>query len=106
MKPASPAEPSVFLTGVDRSGRMTLPQIVREVLNLNDGDELLVIREGDGFRIQTYEQTLKAAQEYFCSFVPPDVSLVDELLAERRAEFEREQEEMQQDEDSGSESRS
>jgi AbrB family looped-hinge helix DNA binding protein len=91
-----PEDTNVYRTKLDRSGRITLPQPVRDRLHLTLGDELLVIREGEGFRIETPEQALKAAQEYFCSLVPPGVSLVDELLAERRAEFEREQEEMRQ----------
>lgn len=91
-----PEDTNVYRTKLDRSGRITLPQPVRERLRLTLGDELLVIREGAGFRIETPEQALIAAQEYFCSLVPPGVSLVDELLAERRAEFEREQEEMRQ----------
>lgn len=93
MKSAAPTDTTVYHTKVDRSGRITLPQPVRDELQLTLGDELLVIREGDGFRIETPEQALKAAQEYFCSLIPPGVSLVDELLTERGAELDRGQEE-------------
>lgn len=96
MQSVTPTESNVYRTKLDRSGRITLPQPVRDRLHLTLGDELLVIREGDGFRIETPEQALKAAQEYFCSLVPSEVSLVDELLAERQVEFEGEQTELRQ----------
>lgn len=90
----APLETSVYRARVDRSGRITLPQPVRDGLHIDSGDEVLVVRDGDGFRIETPEQALRAAQDYFCSLVPPGVSVVDELLAERRAEVAREEQEL------------
>ncbi|QDT53022.1 SpoVT / AbrB like domain protein [Caulifigura coniformis] len=80
----------VYRTKLDRSGRIVLPQRVRDKLHLSSGDEVLVVPSGDSYRIETPEQSLKAAQDYFKSLVPAGVSLVDELLADRHAEAARE----------------
>lgn len=85
-----PHDTHVFRARLDRSGRITLPQQVRDGLHLASGDEVLVVQNGDGYRIETPEQALRAAQDYFCSLIPADADLVDELLAERRAEVARE----------------
>ena len=92
MEPYLPPTDHVYRARLDRSGRIVLPQPVREGLRLTCGDEVLVIRQGDDYRIETPSQALQAAQEYFRSLVPASVSLVDELLAERRSEVERERE--------------
>ncbi len=81
----------VYRARLDRSGRIVLPQRVREELQLATGDEVLVVQTADGYRIETPEQALRAAQDYFCSLIPAGVSVVDELIAERREEAAREQ---------------
>lgn len=40
--------------------------------------------------IESMDQVILRAQRYFASFVPKDVSLVDELLSDRRDEVRRE----------------
>lgn len=75
---------------VDGSGRIVLPVEIRNELKLSAGDELLLVEDNAGFRLKTSEQALLEAQAYFASFVPPGVSLVDELLRERREEAARE----------------
>jgi AbrB family looped-hinge helix DNA binding protein len=94
-QPVSPASaafrsPSVFRMRIDRSGRIVLPQAVRQQLHLSFGDELLVVPRGDSYLLETPAQALRAAQEYFCGLAAPDVILSDELLADRRAEAARE----------------
>lgn len=88
--PATSRPAPVFRTRLDRSGRIVLPHSVREHLQLSSGDELLVIPSGDSYRLETPDQALRAAQDYFCALVPPNVSLVDELLAERQSEVAQE----------------
>ena len=53
-------------------------------------DKVLVRLEGNELRIYTYAEAMRRAQELVRSFVPPGVSLVDELIADRRAEAARE----------------
>lgn len=79
-----------YHTKIDGSGRIVLPAEVRKELRLSAGDELLVVEDNMGFRLKTAEQALREVQEYIASFIPPGVSLVDELLRERREEVARE----------------
>lgn len=95
--PASSRSAAVFRIRLDRSGRIVLPHSVREHLQLSSGDELLVVPSGDSYRLETPDQALRAAQDYFCSLVSSGESVVDELLAERRAEAAREAEEAARD---------
>jgi hypothetical protein len=39
---------------------------------------------------RTFAKRLRDVQDYFASVIPQEVSMVDELLQERRAEVERE----------------
>ena len=75
---------------VDPSGRIVIPAELRIRLGIAEGDELIVESDGEHVVVKTAEQALKDAQAYFASFVPPGVSLVDELLKERREEARRE----------------
>jgi len=79
-----------YRTKIDASGRIVLPLEVRQEMKLAAGDGLLVVADEIGFRLETPELALREAQAYFASFVPPGVSLVDELLRERREEASRE----------------
>lgn len=80
----------VFHSRIDSSGRIVLPREFRVRRHLSTGDEILLIEEAGQCRLETPEQSLLAAQEYFTKLVPPGVSVVDELIAERRAEAARE----------------
>lgn len=80
----------IYPTKLDASGRIVLPAVVRERLGLTDGDSVLVVEDDHGYKIETAQQALHDAQAYFASLVPPGVSLVDELLQERRQEAARE----------------
>ena len=80
----------VYRSRLDSSGRIVLPADVRERLGVTDGDSVLVVEDDGGFRIETAAQALQDAQAYLASLVPAGVSLVDELLQERRQEAARE----------------
>ena len=71
---------------VDSSGRIRLPLELKEKLGVSNGDCVVVVEHEDEIRLETAAQALARAQEYFSSFIPEGVSLVDELLEERRAE--------------------
>ena len=71
-------------------GRLVIPAPMRAALGMKEGDKVLVRLEGHELRIYTYQEAMRRAQEIVRSFVPPGVSLVDELIADRRAEAARE----------------
>lgn len=80
----------VFRSRVDSSGRIVLPREVRERMALKVGDGVLLIDDANGVRLETPEQSLREAQAYFSKLAEPGVSVVDELLRERREEAARE----------------
>jgi len=71
-------------------GRIVIPADIRQSLGVREGDELLIIREGDGIRMTTVLQTAKEVQAFFEKFKKPGENVVDEFLAERREEALRE----------------
>ena len=82
---------------VDGSGRIVIPVELRERHHFSPGDEI-VLQEIDGhIALKSYEQTLSDVQAYFKSIGDPEISMVDELIAERRAEAAREWPELASD---------
>jgi AbrB family transcriptional regulator, stage V sporulation protein T len=79
---------AVLRTKVDQNGRVLLPAEVRRALGLRQGSELLVTLE-DGGRLVLSTPTGAWARLQALYDGPPAV-VVDELLAERRAEAHRE----------------
>jgi hypothetical protein len=64
---------------------------MRTQLDMREGDQLIWRVDGDQLVVTTRRAQIKKAQALFCQVVPPEApSVVDELLAERRAEVTRE----------------
>lgn len=80
----------VFRATLDGSGRIVIPAELRSVLGVAPGDAVLIFRDESGIHVETPDQAMAAMRRYFQSVIPPNVNLVDELIAERRAEAERE----------------
>ena len=83
------AVPEAQKVELGAGGRLVIPAPMRTALGMKEGDKLLVRLEGNELRIYTYQEAMRRAQELVRSFVPADVSLVDELIADRRAEAAR-----------------
>jgi bifunctional DNA-binding transcriptional regulator/antitoxin component of YhaV-PrlF toxin-antitoxin module len=76
---------------MDKTGRVVIPLELRQKAALLPGIELVVVAEGDGeFRMMTREAARRKAQEMAARLLDPSESLADELIEERRREFERE----------------
>ncbi len=69
---------------------MVIPIQFREALGIQPGDEVIFSTDGETFRIETQKQRIRRAQAHIRSIIPAGVSLVDELIAERREEFRKE----------------
>lgn len=78
-------------------GKIVIPAELRRELGIKDGDSLVIERdENGGLVLKTYLQIVREVQSEFRRLRGPDDgrSLVDELIAERRAEAAREEEEL------------
>jgi AbrB family looped-hinge helix DNA binding protein len=75
---------------VNENGRVVIPASFRKALGINPGDEVLLRLEDDELRITTMKQRIARAQRRAQKYVKRGVSLVDELLAERREASKRE----------------
>ena len=77
-------------TVIGEDGSVMLPDHLLECTGLKPGDEVIIATEDGHLIIQTDEQLSDQIKLMF-SHVPSGVSLADELIEERRAEFQREQ---------------
>jgi antitoxin PrlF len=75
---------------IGSNGRFVIPAELRRALGVGEGDTLLVRVAGGEIRISTPEAAIRRAQAAVRRFVPPDRSLVDELVDERREAAKRE----------------
>ena len=73
-------------------GRVVIPATFRETLGLKEGDVLFARLENGELNLLTPTAAMRRAQALVRQFVPEGVSLVDELIADRRREVEREAE--------------
>jgi AbrB family looped-hinge helix DNA binding protein len=79
-------------TTLDSAGRVVIPAAIRKRMGIKPGDEVMLwfeVAENE-LRIYTREHGIRKAQEIVCSRIPAHISLVDELIAERREEARRE----------------
>ncbi len=76
---------------LSEGGRVVIPAEVRQSLGIKEGDTVLFELLNGEARITTRKEQLRRARELFRQSVPAvELSLADELIAERRAEAERE----------------
>lgn len=69
---------------VNANGRVVIPASFRKALGIKAGDEIFLRMEDDELRITTMKRRIERAQQLVRKYVKPGVSLVDELIAERR----------------------
>lgn len=75
---------------VGPDGRVVIPAPFRQLMGLRPDSVVLARMEGDELRLFTPDSALRRIQDEVAALVPPGVSLVDDLIAERRAEADRE----------------
>ena len=74
-----------------KGGKIVIPAELRRELGLEDGDTLVFEREGDRIVMKTRQQVLREVQQEFKAMLGEyEGSLVDELIADRRAEAAKE----------------
>lgn len=75
---------------LNEEGRLVIPAVLRKELGLESGQEVLIRRTENGLELTTYDIAIRRFQDRVAEKVGPGVSLVDELIADRRAEAARE----------------
>ncbi len=83
-------EPEYLRVRVDPAGRVMVPANLRQKLGIEPGSDLIISADAQGIHLQTFAQAVRAAQEAFAPYRVPGVSVVDELIQERRKEAQKE----------------
>ena len=78
------------MTQIGKSGRIVVPAKFRKALDLQPGDEIVLLLENGAIRLIPLRQAVTMAQETVRQYVPHGTSLVDQLLQARREEAARE----------------
>ena len=80
----------IVTTRISAGGRIVLPVEFRRSLGAKIGDEVVLQLEDQEVRLFTRRHAIARAQAMVRQYVPESRSLVDELIAERRAAAARE----------------
>lgn len=80
----------MLTTKVGPDGRVLVPVELRRELGLEPGATVVARSDGDRLILESRDVILRRIQDRFTSAVPDGVSLVDELLEDRRREAARE----------------
>ena len=84
----------IVWTRLDSGGRIVIPAPMRKAMKLEPGDDVQVALVDGELRIVGRDAAIARAQALVRKYIPGDVRLSDQLIAERRAEAAREDEEM------------
>lgn len=75
---------------VGEGGRIVIPAEFRKAIGIHTGEVLILSLKGNELHLFTVDEAVRQAQEVLRKYVPEGRSIVDEFIAERHAEAERE----------------
>ncbi len=75
---------------MDRHGRLLIPSSIRKTMNYKTTDTFVIRAVDDELRIINLDKAVKDAQNFFSQFGTNNISLVDELIEDRRKEAKNE----------------
>ena len=78
--------PVLVRTAIGPGGRVVIPAAYRKALEVKEGDYIVMQMDGEELRVVNDEKEFERAREVLAQYVPEGVSLVDELIADRRRE--------------------
>ncbi len=81
--------PHVIHTKLGEGRRIVLPADLCRECGINPGDTVVLESTPTGINVRSFQDVLKEVQSFFTSFAP-GVSMVDELIQDRRAEAAKE----------------
>jgi AbrB family looped-hinge helix DNA binding protein len=82
----SKLEPIVERVKISDGGRLVIPAAMRAAMGIEVGDTVTLVVEGGELHVVTPQVALARLRKVSSQFKDNTVSVVDELLAERRAE--------------------
>ena len=83
-----------YTTRLEKSGRILIPAAVRRHLGLSEGSQVLVkVEESGALQVTSRSQAVAKVREEIRKYIPAGQDLAGELIRDRRAEVEREDEE-------------
>jgi AbrB family looped-hinge helix DNA binding protein len=83
-------------TRIGAGGRVVIPAEIRRELGLEEGEPVVLRVEDGELRIWSISEGIRRAQAIASKYIIPGQSVVDELIAERRAEVAREEQELRE----------
>ena len=83
--PSQAAPPRAFVD-LGKAGRFVVPAAMRAAMGVGEGDRLVVTLEGDALRVESQKSVIARVQAALRPLAKPGVSVVDELIADRRRE--------------------
>lgn len=88
------SKPLKARTRIGAGGRLVIPASIRRALGMEEGEPVVMRVEDGELRIWTISEGIRRVQERAAQYITPGESMVDELIAERRAENARDEEEL------------
>jgi AbrB family looped-hinge helix DNA binding protein len=90
-------QPTRAKTRLSANGRIVIPATIRDQLGVKPGDPILMEVEDGVLRIESYPTRIARIQRELAHLWTPGVLASDELIAERREEARRDEEEVQRE---------
>lgn len=85
------SQPMIEWTKIGPGGRVVIPAAMRRALGLGVDDPVQLVVKGDELHVVPRDVAYRRVQKFVQSLVPPGVSLVDELIKDRKREAEMEE---------------
>jgi AbrB family looped-hinge helix DNA binding protein len=80
-----------YTARLEKSGRILIPAAVRRHLGLSEGSQVIVrVGESGTLQVSSRSQALAKARREIRKYIPAGRDLAEELIRDRRAEAERE----------------
>jgi AbrB family looped-hinge helix DNA binding protein len=90
-------EPRFVYGKINQNGRIVIPAALRRQMGIKAGESVLMEVEDGVLRMESHRARIRRIQQEFAQYIRPGVLASDELIAERREEARREEEEMERD---------
>jgi AbrB family looped-hinge helix DNA binding protein len=78
------------VVNVAANGRVVIPADLREKLGVRGGGKMIARLVEGALVLEPRDVAIRRARQLVAKYVPKDANLIDELIAERRAEAQRE----------------